>query len=58
MAQRITFEPDVQSLAIADELAAETGVTLEQITGEAFSAYMEGVRAARAIDLDEDARGS
>lgn len=51
--QGITFDADVQSLAIADQLVKERGVTIEEIAAEAFSAYMQGVQAARALDLDE-----
>jgi hypothetical protein len=58
MSESITFTPDVVSLAIADQLATEQGVTLDQIATEAFAAYMQGVREAMAVDLDEDARGS
>jgi hypothetical protein len=54
---RISFEPDVQALAQADQLAAEQGVSLEVIAAEAFSAYMAGVTEARRLDLDEDERG-
>lgn len=54
---KITFEPDPQSLAQADALASEQGVTLEQIATEAFAAYMAGVADARRIDLDEQERG-
>ena len=58
MADKITFEPDLVSLAIADELITEQGVTLEEIAVDAFSAYMQRVRDARTLDLDEGARGS
>jgi hypothetical protein len=53
MIEHITFEPDVASLAIADQLVQEQGVTLSELAAEAFSAYMQGVQAARALDLDE-----
>lgn len=55
MSQQITFEPDLVSLAIADQLCTEQGVTLSEVAAEAFSAYMQGVRDARALDLDENA---
>lgn len=53
MGTKITFEPDVQSLAQADQLATEQGVTLEQIATEAFAAYMARVADTRRVDLDE-----
>ena len=57
MTEPITFVPDVQSLAIADTLAKEQGVTLEQIAVEAFGTYTDGVRQAMTVDLDEEGRG-
>lgn len=54
--QGITFDADVQSLAIADQLVKERGVTIPQIAAEAFSAYMEGVQVARAFDAGEHSR--
>jgi hypothetical protein len=57
MAIRITFDPGLQALAQADQLAAEQGVTLETIAAEAFSASMAGVTEARRVDLDGGERG-
>jgi hypothetical protein len=53
---RISFEPDLVSLAIAEQLATEPGTTPEEIAADAFSAYMQGVKDARTADLDEDSR--
>lgn len=56
MSQSISFEPDVASLAVADVIVRERGVTLEEIAAEAFSAYMQGVQVARAFDAGEQGR--
>lgn len=58
MAEQITFEPDVASLAIADRYCREQGVTLPEVATEAFGAYMASIRQAQALDLDEDTPGS
>jgi hypothetical protein len=58
MPERISFEPDLQSLAIADQLAAKQGVSLDQIAAEAFAAYCDSVREAQRVELDEDSRGA
>jgi hypothetical protein len=52
----ISFVPDVASLAIADKVAAETGKSLEEIAGDAFSAYMDSVREDMAVEADRLAR--
>jgi len=58
MSAKITFEPDLRSLAQADQLAAELGTTLQQIASDAFAAYMQSVRDARQLQLDEDSRAT
>lgn len=55
---QITFDADPQSLAIADRLAVEQGLSLEEIAAAAFSAYADAVRETMRVDLDEDARNS
>lgn len=47
----IAFEPDRESLAEAQLLAIEQGISLEEIAVEAFSGYMAGVKAARLGDI-------
>jgi hypothetical protein len=54
----ITFTPGLTSLAVADTLAKEQGLSLEQIAQVAFAGYRDGVREAMRTDLDDRARGN
>ena len=53
MVDRISFFPDVLSLAIAEKLVVEQGITLEHIAAEAFAAWCDGTRQVMQLDLDE-----
>jgi len=53
----IRFEVDAALAREAGDVAAELGVTVQELGKTAFEAYMAGVREVRQLDLDLDRLG-